>query len=236
MDFGTVLQIASFAVQFLKIATPIVEHLAPKLQESMKGFAERMLVLSEKYPSLEEFSKVINEAANIMGDVLFALGIDADSAGIMGAKVNKAEKGVQDFNSVEEYIHYLKNEIDMDKQEFDSLSQEEKMAYTVTGMAVGAEAIKEKLSVDLPVELVEMLGIIADAGLVVFDSKELVSLMTNLSDGLSSFDDLCDYFMGKGDSDRIKTGDIFLKALESIRPNEWNNVINEIKDLIRGKE
>ena len=96
----------------ISVAKPIIEAVVPKLQESMKCFAERMLELSEKYPSIAEFAQMIDKAADIMGDVLYALGINADPADVMGAKIAQADKGIDEFDSIEAYINYLRDEIE----------------------------------------------------------------------------------------------------------------------------
>ena len=139
----------------IDIAKPVIETVSPKLQEGMKDFAERMLELSEKYPSIAGFAQMIDKAADIMGDILYALGISADSADVMGVKAAQADKGVNDFDNVEEYISYLKNEIDLDKEKFDALSEGERVAYSITGMAIGAGAISEKLGMEIPADVVE---------------------------------------------------------------------------------
>lgn len=215
-------------------AKPIIETVAPKLQESMKGFAERMLVLAEKYPSIAEFAQMIDKAADIMGDILFALGINADPVDELGAKIAQADKGVDDFESIEAYITYLKNEIELDKEKFEALSEEERVAYTITGMAVEAGAIGEKLGIEIPADVVEIVAKVAEIGKVVVDAKELISLIGNLKDeGIVNLNDVCDCIRGTGDSDRLKTGEVLVKVLDALKPNEGKDVLNEIIDEVR---
>ena len=218
----------------VSIAKPIIGIVAPKLQESMKEFAERMLVLSEKYPSIAEFAQMIDKAADIMGDVLYALGINADPVDILGAKMAQAEKGVDEFNSIEEYISYLKNEIELDKEKFDSLSTEERVAYTITGMAVEAGAIGEKLSVEIPADAVELVSKIAEIGKVAVEAKEIIALISKIrNEGIVNLNDICDCIKGTGDSDRLKTVESLLKVINDIHPGEGNNIINAIIDGVR---
>lgn len=218
----------------VSVAKPIIEMVAPKLQESMKGFAERMLVLSEKYPSIAEFAQMIDKAADIMGDVLYALGINADPADVMGAKIAQAEKGIDDFDSIEAYISYLKDEIELDKEKFESLSTEERVAYSITGMAVEAGAIGEKLGVEIPADAVELVAKIAAIGKIVVEAKEIISLVSNIKEeGIDNLSDICDCLKGSGDSDRLKTGEALLKVLDTIRPNEGKDIMNELIDEVR---
>ncbi|MEE1079197.1 MAG: hypothetical protein UIC64_09150 [Agathobacter sp.] len=229
-----ILQTLKIIDTVVSIAKPIIETVAPKLQESMKGFAERMLVLAEKYPSIAEFAQMIDKAADIMGDILFALGINADPVDELGAKIAQADKGVDDFESIEAYITYLKNEIELDKEKFEALSEEERVAYTITGMAVEAGAIGEKLGIEIPADVVEIVAKVAEIGKVVVDAKELISLIGNLKDeGIVNLNDVCDCIRGTGDSDRLKTGEVLVKVLDALKPNEGKDVLNEIIDEVR---
>ena len=201
----------------VSVAKPIIEMVAPKLQESMKGFAERMLVLSEKYPSIAEFAQMIDKAADVMG-----------------AKIAQAEKGIDDFDSIEAYISYLKDEIELDKEKFESLSTEERVAYSITGMAVEAGAIGEKLGVEIPADAVELVAKIAAIGKIAVEAKEIISLVSNIrEEGIDNLSDICDCLKGSGDSDRLKTGEALLKVLDTIRPNEGKDIMNELIDEVR---
>lgn len=229
-----ILQTLKIIDTVVSIAKPIIETVAPKLQESMKDFAERMLVLAEKYPSIAEFAQMIDKSADIMGDILFALGINADPVDELGAKIAQADKGVDDFESIEAYITYLKNEIELDKEKFEALSEEERVAYTITGMAVEAGAIGEKLGIEIPADVVEIVAKVAEIGKVVVDAKELISLIGNLKDeGIVNLNDVCDCIRGTGDSDRLKTGEVLVKVLDALKPNEGKDVLNEIIDEVR---
>lgn len=229
-----ILQTLKIIDTVVSIAKPIIETVAPKLQESMKGFAERMLVLAEKYPSIAEFAQMIDKAADIMGDVLYALGINADPADVLGAKIAQSDKGIDDFDSIEAYITYLKNEIELDKEKFEALSPEERIAYSITGMAVEAGAIGEKLGVEIPADVVELVAKIADIGKVAMEAKDIVSIISMLKDeGIENLSDVCDCIKGNGDSDRLKTGETLLKVLDVLKPNEGKDIFNEIIDEVR---
>lgn len=229
-----ILQVVKGIDTVISVAKPILEVVTPKLQESMKGFAERMLELSEKYPSLAEFAQMLDKAADIMGDILYALGVNTESADVLGAKVAQADKGIDSFNSAEEYITYLKNEIELDKVKFDVLPNEEKIAYTITGMTLEAEAISEKLGIDIPVDVVEMVAKIVEIGKIVVEAKELITIISEIkTNGINNLSDVCDCINGKGDSDRIKTGQVLVKVLDGLNPGQGNQVLNEIIDEIR---
>lgn len=229
-----VLQTLKSIDTIVSIAKPIIEIIAPKLQESMKGFAERMLVLAEKYPSIAEFAQMIDKAADLMGDVLYVLGINADPADVLGAKIAQSDKGIDEFDSIEDYINYLREEIELDKEKFDTLSPEERVAYSITGMAVEAGAIGEKIGIKIPADAVELVAKVAAIGKVVVEAKEIVSLILKLKEaGIVNLNGVCDCIKGAGDSDRLKTGETLLKVLDILKPNEGKDIFNEIIDEVR---
>ena len=229
-----ILQTLKIIDTVVSIAKPIIEIVAPKLQDSMKGFAERMLVLAEKYPSIAEFAQMIDKAADIMGDVLYALGINAEPADVLGVKIAQSDKGIDEFDSIEAYITYLKEEIELDKEKFDSLSPEERVAYSITGLAVEAGAIGEKLGIDIPADAVELVAKIMEIGKIAVEAKEIISLISKLKEeGIDNLNDVCDCIKGTGDSDRLKTGETFLKVLDILKPNEGKDIFNEIIDEVR---
>jgi hypothetical protein len=219
----------------IEVAKPIIDILAPRLQEAMKDFAERLMILSEKYPSIKEFALILDHAADILGDILYALGIDTEHADVLGAKIAQTDKKVDDFSSVEEYIAYLKNDVELDKQKFDALAEEEKISYTIVGIAVEASAVGEKLSVEIPVDIVELVAKIMGIGKIVVDAKELISIVSILKlDGIENLSDICDLINGAGPSDRSTTREALTHAInETMGGEEGRNIIYEIIDEIR---
>lgn len=232
MDISSIIKVMNTVVT---VAKPILEVVTPKLQESMKDFSERLLALSVKYPSLEEYVQMIDKAADILGDVLFALGIISDPADVLGVKVATSDKQISDFESIEAYITYLKNEVEMDKDKYDSLSTQERVAYSITGMAVEAGAISEKLGVEIPADAVELVTKIAEIGKVVLQAKEMVEVLLGLKDeGITNLNDICECIYGQGESDRLKTGEAIVKNLDRVSPGNGDNMLNEIQDELRG--
>ena len=218
----------------ISVAKPIIETVAPKMQESMKCFADRMIELSEKYPSMVEFAQMIKKAVDIMGDVLNIFGINADHADIMGAKIAQADKVIDEFDSIEAYIDYLRNEIELEKEKFDALSTEERIVGSIIGLAVEVGVIGEKLGLEISADIVEIVAKIAEIGKLAVEAKEVVSLIANLKDeGISNLNDICDCIKGIGNSDRLKTGEVFIKVLDIMKPNEGKCIFNEIIDEVR---
>ena len=218
----------------ISAAKPIIEQVTTKMGPDMKDFAERLYKLSEKYPSLEKWAETLEKGAEILSDLLFILGINSDPAEVLGAKVHQAEKSDEDFDSVKAYINYLHNEVELDKDKFEKLSYAEKMAYRTTGMAVEASAIGETLGVEVSADFVMLFSKIKDIGEVIINAAELIALISGLKNaGIDRMDDVCDYFEGKGDSDRAHTGKIIKDVFSNIIKDGAEEILESIKINLR---
>ena len=214
----------------VKIAKPVIDTVCTALVPGMKDFAERLCALSEKYPSLDAWAKTIDKVADFLGDVLFAVGITADSADVLGMKASKAEKTVSEFDSVKAYIKYLHEEIVLDKSDLDKLSLEEKAAYQAAGVAIEAGALGEAVNTVISVDFTLLLAKIKDIAEIAVSASEIVSMIAALKDkGISRMDDVCDYVQAKGDSERIKTGEAFREVLKEQMGDSGNEVIENLK-------
>lgn len=214
----------------VRIAKPIIDKVCTSLVPEMKDFADRLYVLSEKYPSLEAWAKAIDKVADFMGDVLFVVGITADSVDALGMKAGRAEKTVSEFDSVKAYIQYLHDEIALDKNDLDNLSSEERAAYQTAGLAIEAGALGEAVNAKISADFTLLLAKIKDFTDIAVSASEIVSIIASLREkGISRMDDVCDYVEAKGDSDRIKAGEAFREALEERIGEAGSEVIENLK-------
>ena len=63
----------------------------------------------------------------------------------LGEKAMLSEKTPDDFNSINEYIEHLKDDVVIDKEKFDSLSDVEKLARSSIGASITLKGINAKL-------------------------------------------------------------------------------------------
>lgn len=70
----------------------------------------------------------------------------------LGMKAEQADKKPEDFDSIEEYIKYLREEVEIDKEKMEKLSQEERAKYAAVGSAILVQGIEEKYKIQLPAE------------------------------------------------------------------------------------
>ena len=91
---------------------------------------------------------------DILETIAKALGIIKPEEDLVeiGDKAMKADKKPEDFDSINAYIEYLRNEIHSSREELEKLSPEEKLARISLGAALTSKAIEEKKSLEIPVE------------------------------------------------------------------------------------
>ncbi|ENB2044917.1 hypothetical protein FUB10_001276 [Vibrio alginolyticus] len=63
----------------------------------------------------------------------------------LGEKAMLSEKAPDDFASISEYIDHLRNDVVIDKEKFDNLSDAEKLARSSIGASITLKGINEKL-------------------------------------------------------------------------------------------
>lgn len=179
------------------------------------GFAKTALEIVGKLPIPGlDIVNVITTIANIIHNIIEFLGIKSeDSAEVLGAKAQQCEKTIDDFDSVEDYIKYLKEEITLDMDKFEALSKEERLGCQAMGLTLETKAIEEKMEVKIPEEGWAMMAKMDAAGVAV-EAKDVVEIIKSLKEqGITDLGDVIDYLEGKGDSDRVKTGRALLAAL-----------------------
>jgi len=130
------------------------------------------------------------KAIQVVGVLLDVLRED-DNIDELGGKAIIADKKPEDFISNAEYIHYLKNEIELDHKKFDEASDLEKYSRTFIGATIVAKGIEEKKDFDIPLET---WGVMAKLDLA-DKAKEINMILDTFKD--EKLDDFIKYTEGK---------------------------------------
>lgn len=67
----------------------------------------------------------------------------------LGMKAEQADKKPEDFDSINDYIEYLRQEIKVDAAKLENLSEEERMKYQAVGLGLYVKNIEEKQGMKL---------------------------------------------------------------------------------------
>lgn len=115
------------------------------------GFVEKLSTIAPPlFPKLD-LPIIIEAIGKVIGKIAEFLGIkepEKDEPEDLGMKAEQAEKKPEDFDSTEEYIKYLHNEVKVDETKKKDLTTEQRAAYTAIGSQLYLNAAKEKLGVD----------------------------------------------------------------------------------------
>jgi len=84
----------------------------------------------------------------------------------LGDKAVRADKQPEDFDTTQEYIDYLREEVEFDKEEFDKLSDEEKLARSAVGTAISMKAINETKGFDVSLNTWTSMAKLYDKGIL----------------------------------------------------------------------
>ena len=118
--------------------------------EGLSGVLDKILkILSKITPEL------IKEVTNLISSVAELLGLknEDNNSEEIGMKSEKADRKPEDFDSKEEYISYLKDDVELDKYDREKLNDESlKEKYSAKGLGIEMGAINEKMDVNLGIE------------------------------------------------------------------------------------
>ena len=118
--------------------------------KALSGVLDKILkILSKITPELiKEVTSLISSVAELLG-----LKDEDDSSEELGLKSEIADKRLEDFDSREEYINYLKDDVELDEYDREKLNNESlKEKYSAKGLDIEMGAINEKIGVKLGLE------------------------------------------------------------------------------------
>lgn len=96
---------------------------------------------------------LFNIIGSFIGQIAKGLGIGGqEQPEELGAKAREAEMKPADFQSTQDYIRYLENEVKLDRQNLGLMSTEERLACTAVGIGILSQGISEKKGIGIPPE------------------------------------------------------------------------------------
>ncbi|MCI6653823.1 MAG: hypothetical protein MSH21_00980 [Clostridium sp.] len=147
-----------------------------------------------------------------------------DSPEELGMKTEIADKKPEDFDTIQEYIKYLNEEVKLDKDAVDNLSEVDKAKYGAMGAALNIKAIEEKYDVSLSPDFLR------DVTLMKLSSEEVAKCIDKCKEsGIDKVQDMTDYLRDKPiSSDKDTVSDAMIDTLSEIYP-ELNKEELEVK-------
>ncbi|NPA11100.1 MAG: hypothetical protein GXO62_02535 [Epsilonproteobacteria bacterium] len=134
--------LSSFVSKAVSVVVDTVKSVGTRVVES----ATQFLKAGARF--LDTVSTVIEGIAKKLGLIEIN-----DNAEDLGDRAMRADKKMEDFESVNEYIDYLKNKISSTpKDQLENLPAHERFARKAVGNAILSKALEEKLKMEIPVD------------------------------------------------------------------------------------
>lgn len=95
----------------------------------------------------------------------------------LGMKAEQADKKPEDFDSINDYIEYLRQEIKVDDAKLENLSEEERMKYQAVGLGLYVKNIEEKQGMKLDPAFLKVVPEMINLGYTAQDIGNLMQSM-----------------------------------------------------------
>ena len=92
-------------------------------------------------------------------------------------KAEEADKKPEDFDSINDYIEYLRQEIKVDAAKLENLSEEERMKYQVLGLGLYVKNIEEQQGMKLDPAFLKVVPEIINLG---YSAQDIGNLMQSM--------------------------------------------------------
>lgn len=141
----------------------------------------------------------------------------------LAMRAERSDAKPEDFDSYNDYIDHLSKNIAADKEKMDKLSDSERMAYSLAGLAIREQQISQNLGTDVPAETY------VDAYKARMSAEELKNMIQYVSESISDMPRLGDYF--KGDKleqvEQMEMRNGLYEAIKSANPDMSESEIEE---------
>jgi len=135
----------SFIGSCISGACSVVSSAVSSIGSAMAGVAGALLKVATPY--LSALMTIVNVVSKILGILN-----PNETPEELGDKAMRSDKTPEDFDTTQEYIAHLREEVDFDKEEFDKLSDEDKLARSAIGTAISMKAINEEKGFEVSVD------------------------------------------------------------------------------------
>ena len=183
-----------------------VSSVASSIGSGLASAAKGLLSVAGSY-----FSPMVN----IISSVAQMLGVcnKEDSPEDLGRRAVESNKKPEDFDSTEQYIEHLKNDIQIDQEKMKTETDIDKMAYTAIGAGIEVKGISEKKGFEIPLETWATF-----AKLGMEDKEQEVNAL--LDDFKSDVGKLTDYAEGKLNAkEEMTVGNQLVETYQRLEPD-----------------
>lgn len=132
----------------------------------------------------------------------------------LGMKAEISDKKPEDFDSIENYIGYLRNDVQIDKDKLERLSDEDKAKYAAVGTAINIKGIEEKYGIEATGEFWKTV-----AGLELTGEETKQYIESFKQNGITDMKDMSDYIRGFAPESGTKPGVVSDAIMDALKKN-----------------
>lgn len=205
---------------FVSSCCSVVASAVSSIGKALVGGATKLLEITGK--SFDLVCEVIKKIG-------IALGVIEEDEDIeeLGAKAMEADKKPEDFEYVSDYIQYLRDEVQLDREKFEKADEKTKAARKAVGATIVVKRIEEKKDTNIPIEF------LVEAARHKMKSEEIYKVIDMFKEEKME-NNFGDYLKGNLDyKSETKTGNMLVKMYKELEPNLS---IEEIEEKIMNME
>ncbi|MDD7141048.1 hypothetical protein [Phascolarctobacterium succinatutens] len=155
----------------------------------------------------------------------------------IGMKAEQADKKPEDFDSVSDYLEYLRNEVKLDPAKVEKLTPEERQKYQLVGLGLYIKDIEEKSGLKLDPDFVKAIPNLKNQG---YEAADIANLMQSMKkNGVTDMKQYVDFMKGDlqpGSPERQQVGASVKDMVEQHFKGADVNMrkeINKLADTVR---
>lgn len=160
----------------------------------------------------------------VIGQLAKALDVGGeDSPEELGMKAEIADRKPEDFDSIEEYIKYLNEDVELDTDAVEQLSEIDKAKYGAMGAALTIKAIEEKYNINLSPDFLRDITIMKLTG------DEVAAYIEEFKEnGIDKMQDMTDYLREKPiNASKQDVSESMLSVMKELYPELSNEQLEE---------
>lgn len=185
---------------------PLISSLGPVVTEVASTLLTKLPEIVEVALNVSKvISAVVQKVAEIQG--LSPHGEDVEELGYK--TMQEGTRAKMEDESMDDYLNYLRNEVSVNKEKFQALSDEDKLKCNVMGTGMLSQSISEKNGLDISGDF------LLDMQKMKMTGEQLSKYIDAFSEkGIDSLDELTQYLRGElndKESDKIET---IIKSVE----------------------
>ena len=152
-------------------------------------------------------------------------------------KAEQADKKPENFDSINDYLEYLRNEVKLDPAELEKLTPEKRQTYQLVGLGLYIKNIEEQQGVKLDPDFLKSIPKLKDQGYEAADIANLMQSMKN--NGVTDMKQYVDFMKGDlqpGSPERQQVGASVKDMIEQHFKGQDVNMrekINKLADTVR---